>query len=132
MIKIWNWFKSLFVAGVPQPEVLPTDESRGFITYKIDSDNTVRLSCHMVTGQEAVFAELLFNINSGILLRDTLEIINNSAMRSGTGASCQKMVEHLTDMYRAESDARLQDEEEFMDESIINPSDVFNSNDKDE
>ncbi len=132
---IYNWFKNLFVKA-PEPDVdtelVELDDARGYISYKIDGDNTVRLSCNLVHGAEDSFAELLFNINSGALLGDTLEIINSQAKKSGTNDSCQKMITCLTTLYQEEALAREEEEKAYMDESIINPSDVFNSNNNEE
>lgn len=121
-MKILNWLKSLF-----SRQTVKKEDPSIFIMYTVDKDNMVHLTCSMPRNNEEVFAELLYNINSGLLLTDTLEIVNNQSIKSNQLDSFKKMIDCLTEIYTQEENDMKEEEEVSLNDSIIKPSDVFNN-----
>lgn len=118
--KLWNkWFGKI--------EEEPVTEVR-FIFHP---EQVVDLTVNWKPGEEKAFAELLYALNSGILLEHTLAFTKAKCTENGQTHSYTIMVNHLNRLFEEESKllAQFQNlaygDEENEDSPVVSPSDVF-------
>jgi len=96
---VFKWFKKKKEDPVTPNEDLPESGKAVHISFTADTDGDVYIDCYWDTRvhpkAHMLFAELFFNISSGEMTEETLEILGETAQDSGRFQEYLECLEHI-------------------------------------
>lgn len=114
-MKLWQKLKSVFKKQSSESNDDPI--KLWFNVFADDEGNAFILSA-WENGKESAYAELLYRLNTGMLLETILESIQSQAREQDKEGQFNEMTRHLYRFFKENSDVEL---------PIVRPSQVFNN-----
>lgn len=101
-----------------------------YIEFTISQDKSIDFKYNFNEGEEELFANLMYNLNSGGLFEDILNFMQKLAVQNKKDVSFQKMVAILKQMYVAEHRLLKELDKNMKEEPLVKPSEIFGKNRK--
>ena len=104
------------------------EQSQTHIQFVFTDNGALDLIAHWNTGHEKIFADIVYAINSGILMEKMILSIKTACEKNGRIAEYEEMLKHLNELYEEEGRLfkQMQENNSIMSEDpIVCPSDVF-------